>query len=74
MSFLEVFDPGLRHWREYKELQKVLVHRTDQGGPGPQPVDLESGVIVVVLPEPAADGAPEIAQTTATEAEPQDEV
>ena len=54
MSFLEVFDPGLRHWREYKELQKVLVHRTDQGAAGPQPVDLESGVITVRLPAPQA--------------------
>ncbi len=62
-----MFDPGLRHWREYKELQKVLVHRTDQGGPGPQPVDLESGVIVVVLPESAAGVAPEIAEATSIE-------
>lgn len=53
MSFMEVFDPGMRHWREYKELQKVLVQRTDQGASGPEPVDLDSGVIIVHLP--AAD-------------------
>lgn len=52
MSFLEVFDPGLRHWREHKELQKVLVHRTDQAGSGPPPLDLDSGVIIVHRPQP----------------------
>ncbi|QIK71056.1 hypothetical protein G7070_00610 [Propioniciclava coleopterorum] len=54
MSFMEVFEPGLRHWREFKELQKVLVHRTDQAGSGRKPVDLESGRIVIELPDAAA--------------------
>ncbi|MFV0451697.1 MAG: DUF6191 domain-containing protein [Propioniciclava sp.] len=51
-ELFEAFAPGLRHWREQRELQKVLVHRTDQGAPGPVPVDLDSGTIVVELGYP----------------------
>ena len=30
MSFTEIFAPGLRHWREQRELQLVLVNTTPQ--------------------------------------------
>lgn len=30
MSFTELFAPGMRHWREQRELQKVLVNETPQ--------------------------------------------
>ena len=53
-EFFEAFAPGMRHWREQRELQKVLVHRTDQGAPGPEPLDLESGHIVIDM----GDGGP----------------
>lgn len=46
-GLFEAFQPGMRHWREQRELQKVLVHRTDQGASGPQPVDLESGRVEI---------------------------
>ncbi|MFV0407494.1 MAG: DUF6191 domain-containing protein [Propioniciclava sp.] len=49
-ELFEAFAPGMRHWREQRELQKVLVHRTDQGAAGPEPLDLESGRILIDLP------------------------
>lgn len=55
-ELFEAFAPGLRHWREQRELQKVLVHRTDQGESGRVPPDLESGEIVIDL-APQATGA-----------------
>ena len=55
MTFIEIFDPGMAHWRRQKELEKVLDQRTDQGEPGHEPVDLDSGSITVVRPAPAQD-------------------
>jgi hypothetical protein len=46
MSFFEVFEPGLRHWREYKELEKVKLVDAPAPGPGPVTVDLDEGTVV----------------------------
>ena len=54
-GFFEIFEPGLRHLREQRDLDKILVVENDQGGTGPQPLDLDSGR--VVLRPPKARGA-----------------
>lgn len=50
-EFFEIFQPGLRHLREQRDLDKVFVVHDDQGGTGPQPLDLESGHVVIRVPE-----------------------
>ncbi len=54
-SVFEIFDPGMAHWRRQKDLEKVLVHTTDQGASGPKPLDLESGKVEIELPAERAD-------------------
>lgn len=49
-GFFEVFQPGSRHWREQQELEKVLVIDTKKGGSGPRPLDIDSGVVHLVMP------------------------
>lgn len=49
-EFFEAFNPAARHLREQKDLEKVMVARAKQGGKGPQPLDLDSGRIVLVRP------------------------
>ena len=45
MSFLEIFQPGLKHFlqREERDRQKVLVARPSHGGGLPIGVDLGAG-------------------------------
>lgn len=51
-NIFEMFNPGDRHWREQKDLDKVHVFTTKKGGRGPMQVDLEDGTIVVPVGEP----------------------
>ncbi|PFG18032.1 hypothetical protein ATK74_2612 [Propionicimonas paludicola] len=59
MSFFEIFDPGQRFQRQQRDLEKSLVLTDAQGGDGPQPLDLDSGSVVLRLPsgEPATPPA-----------------
>lgn len=47
MSFFEIFDPGQRFQRQQRDLEKSLVLTDAQGGNGPQPLDLDSGSVVL---------------------------
>lgn len=47
-EFFEAIQPGLAHWRRQRELEKVLVVEAPSPGEGPQPLDLESGVVTIV--------------------------
>ena len=49
-DFFEIFNPGLRYKREQDDLDKILVVEADKGGSGPQPLDLDSGSVVLRLP------------------------
>lgn len=49
-NFFEIFNPGLRYKREQDDLDKILVVEADKGGSGPQPLDLDSGSVVLRLP------------------------
>ena len=61
MSFGEIFNPGLRHLREEKERQKMLVSKPTHGGGSPLGIDLEAGIakITVRRPAPEAGAEPE---------------
>ena len=42
MSFLEIFEPGLKNLREEKDRQKMLVVRPSHGGGAPLGIDLDA--------------------------------
>lgn len=52
-DFFEIFNPGLRHTREQLDTEKMLVVEADQGGSGPDPLDLDSGSVVLRMPRRA---------------------
>ncbi|HEY3411206.1 MAG TPA: DUF6191 domain-containing protein [Propionicimonas sp.] len=59
-DFFEIFNPGQRYTREQLETEKLLVVQDAQGGSGPDPLDLDSGSVVLRMPAragEAADGA-----------------
>ena len=55
--FEELFSPGRKHTRD--EANRLELTRVDvaDGDPGRGPIDLESGTVVVRLPDPAAESA-----------------
>jgi hypothetical protein len=63
MSFLEIFEPGLKNVREENDRQKMLVVRPSHGGGAPLGIDLDAGTATfgVMPPEDAldSDGAPD---------------
>jgi hypothetical protein len=60
MSFLEIFQPGLKHLREEKDRQRMLVIRPSHGGGPPLGIDLDAGTASIVVPR----RAPEVDQQT----------
>ena len=50
MSFIEIFDPGARFWREQRDREKMLIVEDAQGGSGPKPLDLDSGEVILQMP------------------------
>ena len=53
MSFLEIFQPGLKHLYEEKDRQRTLVIRPAQGAGPPLGVDLDAGTASIVVPRRA---------------------
>jgi hypothetical protein len=53
--FEELFSPGRKHTQD--EANRLEMTRVDvaDGDPGRGPIDLESGKVVVRLPDPSAD-------------------
>lgn len=49
-DFFEIFQPGLRYLRDQLETEKLLFVQDAQGGSGPDPLDLESGRVVLRMP------------------------
>jgi hypothetical protein len=50
MSFLEIFQPGLKHYYEEKDRQRMLVIRPSHGCGPPLGIDLEAGTASIVVP------------------------
>jgi len=59
MSFLEIFQPGLRHLREERDRQKLMVARPPaaDGGP-PLGIDLDAGTATIPRPAPTEPRSP----------------
>jgi hypothetical protein len=61
VSFLEIFQPGLKHVREERDRQKMLVVRPLHGASAPMGIDLDAGKATISVtpsqlepPEPEA--------------------
>ena len=52
MSFLEIFQPGLKHLREERDRQKMLVVRPSHGAGAPMGIDLDAGKATISLTPP----------------------
>lgn len=52
MSFLEIFQPGLKHLREERDRQKMLVVRPSHGAGGPMGIDLDAGKATISVTPP----------------------
>ena len=52
MSFLEIFQPGLKHLREERDRQRMLVVRTSHGGGAPLGIDLDAGKATIAVTPP----------------------
>ena len=50
MSFFEIFNPGMKHLREERDRQNMLVSRPTHGGGSPLGIDLEGGKAKISLP------------------------
>jgi len=49
-EFFQIFQPGLRHQEQQRDLEKILVVDQDAGASGPKPLDLDSGSVTVRMP------------------------
>jgi hypothetical protein len=58
MSFLEIFQPGLRHLREERERQRLIVPRPPAAGPGGLGIDLDAGTAMIPAPRAATADQP----------------
>jgi Family of unknown function (DUF6191) len=59
VSFFELFQPGLKHLREEKERQKMLVSKPTHGGGAPLGIDLDAGTAkITIKPGVRADAPP----------------
>ena len=52
MSFLEIFQPGLKHLREERDRQKMLVFRPSHGAGAPMGIDLDAGKATISVTSP----------------------
>jgi hypothetical protein len=52
MSFLEIFEPGLKNLREEKDRQKMLVVRPSHGGGARLGIDLDAGTATFSVTPP----------------------
>lgn len=50
-DFLQIFQPGLRHQSEQRDLEKIYVVDEEAGGPGSKTHDLESGEVTISIPK-----------------------
>ncbi|MFI6459817.1 DUF6191 domain-containing protein [Streptomyces sp. NPDC050528] len=69
--FEELFSPGRKHTQD--EANRLELTRVDvaDGDPGRGPIDLESGTVVVRLPDHAPEAAPDHAPESVPEPAPE---
>lgn len=54
MSFLEIFQPGLKYLREERDRRKIMVANPTHGGGPPLGIDLDAGTAKITISRPAA--------------------
>ena len=63
MSFMEIFQPGLRYLRDEQDRQRMDVAYPTNGGNPPIDIDLDAGTATIVVrvpaPEPVEESADE---------------
>ncbi|HYI59365.1 MAG TPA: DUF6191 domain-containing protein [Microlunatus sp.] len=64
MSFMEIFQPGLKHLREERERQRMNVAYPTDGADPLMEIDLDAGTATIRIP--TADRAPEMDSTSQT--------
>ena len=64
MSFLEIFQPGLKHLYEEKDRQRMLLIRPSHGGGYPLGIDLDAGTASIAVPR----RAPQVEEKTEPQA------
>jgi len=54
MSVIEIFQPGMRHWKEFQRWQDDKILQVPAPGPGPDSdqvsVDLDRGIVTIRKP------------------------
>lgn len=66
MSFMEIFQPGLRHLREERSRQQIDVTYPTNGGNPPIEIDLDAGTATIVVRVPAPEPVEEPADEPAS--------
>lgn len=65
MSFLEIFQPGLRYLHEERDRRRLMVAYPTIGGNPPIDIDLDAGIATIVIPAPTrGDSTDAVAETT----------
>ena len=74
MSFMEIFQPGLKHLREEQYRRQMDVAYPTNGGNPPMDIDLDAGTATIVVRLPAPGRVEEAAdEPTRDEPEPSDQ-
>ena len=59
-DFFELFNPGVRHARQQRDLENSIMVDYEKGAWGPKPHDLASGEVTIkmptIKPKPKASG------------------
>jgi hypothetical protein len=55
MSFMEIFQPGLKYLREERDRRRMDVAYPTNGGNPPIDIDLDAGTATIVVPMPAPE-------------------
>jgi len=68
MSFMEIFQPGLKYLREERDRRRMDVAYPTNGGNPPIEIDLDAGTATILVPAPdrveeSADGPSPSSQT-----------
>ena len=59
-DFFSIFQPGLAHFKRWKDAEKVLFVDAKKAGSGRQPDDLDSGSLTIEVPGvPGTEDGPE---------------
>jgi hypothetical protein len=67
MSFMEIFQPGLKYLREERDRRRMDVAYPTNGGNPPIDIDLDAGTATIRVPVPVPVPAPEPGEESADE-------